>query len=381
MFWKSSSLDRLAAMLIKEFGQLSRDLPILFILIWAFTGAIYIAGHTISMEIRNFPVVVYDLSQSLPSRDLTQRLRKPYFKILRQAETEQQWINMLDRGTASLALIIPPEFERDLASGDGKFQVISDGSLSMSATIASAHIARIAGEFNLELVEEKLGNLNLLSQQIAQVDVRLRTSFNPNVNSAWFTSLLELFNIITMVSMLLTAAAMVREKSQGTVEQLLVTPLRPMELFLAKILPTVAVVLGLSTVSLLVIVQGVFDTPIRGNLLLFYSVTAIYSFSIASLGITVAVLARNIAQAMMLLLLILFPMLFLSGATTPPESMAPWMQWASLLSPMRYFIDFGYQVLFKGNGLEYVWQDILGILVLGSGMFSFSLWRYRRLVS
>ena len=173
---------------------------------------------------------------------------------------------------------------------------------------------------------------------------------------------------------------MVREKLYGTLEQILVTPLRPMELFVAKIIPTVVVVPLFSTLALFGVVQCVFDTPIRGSLFLFYSVMLVYVFSVSSLGLLIAVFARNIAQAAMILFLIMFPMSFLSGAMTPPESMAPWMKYASLISPLRYFIDFGYQVLFKGNGIQYVWHDILGILMLGTAMFSLSFWRFRKAI-
>lgn len=139
-------------------------------------------------------------------------------------------------------------------------------------------------------------------------------------------------------------------------------------------------VLLLSPLALLGIVGGVFGTPLRGSVLLFYAVSALYIASVASLGSYIAMLARNLPQAMMMLFLIMFPMLFLSGATTPPESMAPWMRYATLISPMRYYIDFGYQVLFKGNGLAYVWHDILGMLVLGGLMFGFSVARFRRML-
>lgn len=268
-----------------------------------------------------------------------------------------------------------------MQEGKGRFQVISDGTLSMSATIAGAHIAKIANDYGIELLERRGGLTKRLVAQIPQVDARIRVAYNPNITSAWFTSLLELMNIITMISMLLTAAAMVREKVHGTLEQLLVSPLRPSELFIAKIIPTIVMILILSLLALFGVVKGIFHTPLRGSLTLFYAVTTIYIFSTASLGIAIAVIARNIAQVAMMLLLIMYPMLFLSGAFTPPESMVPWMQYASIISPMRYYLDFGFQVLYKGNGLAYVWQDILGILIIGSLMFGLSVWRFRRLLS
>lgn len=370
---------RLRAMVAKELRQLLRDLPIVFILLWAFSAAIYMAGHAISMEIRNYPVVVLDFAQSVHSRELASRLRPPYFKIVDQVTSDAAIVAALDSGAASLAVIIPPEFERALAAGRAQFQVLSDGTLSMSATIAGAQIGAIAAGYGRDLLTADPSVSVITRQPMPQVDARVRVAYNPNLENAWFASLLELLNIITMVAALLTAAAMVREQEHGTLEQLRASPLRPAELFAAKIVPTVIVVLLLSSLALFGIVRGVFGTPIRGSVSLFFSVTAVYVFTLASLGLAIAVLARTLAQSMMMLLLALFPMMFLSGAFTPPESMAPWMRYASLVSPMRYYIDFGYQVLFKGNGLADVWPDIAGILILGSVIFAAAVWRFRRL--
>jgi ABC-2 type transport system permease protein len=371
---------RLLAMLLKEFRQLAAEWPIVLILLWGFFGAVFLAGHAGAVDLNNYPVVVMDLSHSNESRELVSRLRAPYFKIVRLVHSDREVVETLDAAGASLAVIIPPGFARDVQESRGRFQVISDGTQAQMATLAAAYIAQIAGQYGVELLERRVGpGLEQLAT-LPQVDARVRIEFNPSINTAWFSSLFELFNMITMTSLLLTSAALVREKEHGTLEQLLVSPLRPAELFAAKIIPTVIVVLLLSPLSLYAIVHGVHGTPLRGSVLLFYAVTSLYVFSIASLGLTLAVIARNLPQAMMLMFLTLWPMMFLSGAMSPPESMAPWMQYLSLLSPMRYYIDLGFQVLFKGNSLAYVWQDILGILVLGSGLFAFAVWRFRRLL-
>lgn len=375
-------LSRLSAMIGKEFSELRRDIPILLILLWGFTGTIYSAGHAISMEIRDYPVVVYDMAQSRTSRDLLSRLQKPYFKIVAHLRSEDAVVRYLDQGKASIAIIIPPEFERRINAGEqAQFQILSDGTLSMSATIAGAHIATIASEFGLELLSRTSPMQAGALTALPRVDARIRVAYNANLVNAWFSAMLELFNITTMVAALLTAAAMVREKEYGTLEQLLVSPLRPAELFIAKIIPTVIIVPLLALGSLFIILQGVFDVPIRGSILLFYLVSLVYVFAAASLGLAIAVMSRNVAQAMMILLLFLFPMMFLSGAFTPPESMATWMRYASLISPMRYYLDFGYQVLFKGNGIAEIWHDILGIFAVGSVMFGIAVWRFRRLIA
>ncbi|WP_427551899.1 ABC transporter permease (plasmid) [Methylomonas sp. MS20] len=368
-------MGRFIAMLRKEFAQLLGDIPILFILFWAFSGNIYVMGHAITSELRNYPVAVLDLARSPASRELVSRLRAPHFKLVGSVSSDAELVHALDAGKAGVGLVIPPDFDRAIAEGKASFQVISDGTLSRTATIAGSHLARIAQDFNRDILQTR----GLIVAGIPQVDARLRVAYNPNISNPWFSSLLEMMNVITMVSMLLTAAAMVREKTYGTLEQLLVSPLRPAELFAAKIIPTVVLVLVFSLMALFGVVQGVFGTPIRGSLLLFYSVTVLYTACVASLGLVIAMLARNIAQVMMLLLLIMYPMLMLSGAITPPESMAPWVQYLSLLSPLRYYFDFSYQVLFKGNGLAYVWHDIFGIVVLGALMFGFAVRRFKRL--
>jgi ABC-2 type transport system permease protein len=332
----------------------------------------------VGADLRDYPVLVLDLSRSAESRELISRFRAPYFKIVGYAASDAEVVRGLDAGRASLAIVIPPEFERDARRGGARFQVISDGSQSMSATIAGAHIATVAGRYGVDLLRARwLGGAGLGG--VPQVEARIRVEYNPNLLETWFSSLLEVLNHVTMIAMLLAAAAMVREREHGTLEHLLVSPLRPWELFAAKVVPVVALVPLVALGSVFGIVHGVFGTPIRGSVVLFYVVTLVYVFALASLGLAVAMLARNLGQAMLLLLLLLYPMMLLSGAFTPPESQGPLMRYASLISPVRHYVDFGYQVLFKGNGLAYVWPDIVGILVLGVVLFAISIRRFARL--
>ncbi|HET8530523.1 MAG TPA: ABC transporter permease [Methylomirabilota bacterium] len=370
-------VSRLAAMIRKELSQLLRDVPILLFVIWAFTGAVYTGGHGIGAELHNYPVLVLDLSRSPESRELVSRFRAPYFKIVGYAASDAELVQWLDGGRASLAIVMPPDFARRAHRGGARFQVISDGSQSTSATIAGAHIAAIAGRYSVELLEERLGSGARAA--VPQVEARIRVEYNPNLDETWFSGLLEVLNQVTMIAMLLAAAAMVREREHGTVEHLLVSPLRPWELFAAKVVPVVALVPVAALGSVFGIVHGIFGTPIRGSVVLFYAVSVVYVFAMASLGLAIAVFTRNLGQAMLLLLLILYPMMLLSGAFSPPESMGPFLRYAGLLSPVRHYVDFGYQVLFKGNGLAYVWPDVVGILLLGLALFGFSIRRFGQL--
>ena len=176
----------------------------------------------------------------------------------------------------------------------------------------------------------------------------------------------------------LGAANLIREKERGTVEQLLVSPVRPIEIFLAKIIPTIIVVLLLSAVCFLLVLRPAFQVPMRGSPALFFGVTAMYVFAMTSMGIAIAVVARNLSQAIMMMILILQPMVFLSGAWNPPEAMSPWMRWISVVSPLRYYIDFAFGVVLKGNGLTLVVWDVVGIVVLGALLFAFALTWFER---
>ena len=371
--------SRLAALVRKEFSQLFRDVPILLILLWSFTGAVFTGGHGISSEIRDYPIGVLDLSRSPASRELLSRFRAPYFKVVTYLASERELIAVLDEGKASLAIVIPPDFERRAREAGARFQVIMDGTQSTSATIAGAHIQTIANGYSVELLARRWRATGHTAS-IPQIDARIRVEYNPNLLETWFSSLLEVLNQVTMISMLLAAAAMVREREHGTVEHLLVSPLRPAELFTAKVIPVVALVPLAALASVFGIVHGVFGTPIRGSVALFYAVSVLYVFAMASLGLAIAGVARSLGQAMMMLLLILYPMMLLSGAFTPPESMGPLMRYGGLLSPVRHYVDLGYQVLFKGNGLTEVWPDIAGIVVLGLALFGISIHRFARLV-
>jgi ABC-2 type transport system permease protein len=371
--------SRLAAVVRKEFSQLFRDVPILLILLWSFTGAVFTGGHGISSEIRDYPIVVLDLSRSPASRELLSRFRAPYFKVVTYLASERELIAVLDEGKASLAIVIPPDFERRAREAGARFQVIMDGTQSTSATIAGAHIQTIANGYSVELLARRWRATGHAAS-VPQIDARIRVEYNPNLLETWFSSLLEVLNQVTMISMLLAAAAMVREREHGTVEHLLVSPLRPAELFTAKVIPVVALVPLAALASLFGIVHGVFGTPIRGSVALFYAVSVLYVFAMASLGLAIAGVAQSLGQAMMLLLLILYPMMLLSGAFTPPESMGPLLRYGGLLSPVRHYVDLGYQVLFKGNGLAEVWPDIAGIVVLGLALFGISIRRFARLV-
>ena len=372
-------LRRMGGLIRKEFAQIFRDGPLMVILIWAFTAAIYSAGQGRATETMNVATAVFDLSKGPASREFLSHLQRPYFKIVSYLDRESDVTAWLDNGKAAIVVIIPPDFQRDVdGARQAHIQVLTDGALAMPATVSIAYIAAITARYSVDVLARRARASGVAYVGGPALDERLRVRFNPNMLSSWFAALLELLNMCTMVSLLVTAANLVREKERGTVERLLVSPARPFEIFLAKIIPTVILVVILSALSFALVLVPAFGLPIRGSLLLFFSVTALYVFAMTSMGIAIALVARNMAQGVLIMILILQPMIFLSGAWNPPEAMSPWMRGLSFVSPLRYFIDFAFGVILKGNTASMLAWDIAAIAILGTVLFTLSLLSFER---
>ena len=370
---------RLRMMTIKELLQLFRDTVLIFFTVYAFTVDVYLAGSGVSLSLNNAALVVHDADHSFASRELIYRFQQPYFRLDGEISRPDEGIRLLDSGEAMIVLDIPPQFERSLASGEPvAVQMQIDTTNSVLGFLASSYAAQIVGQYGLEAAFERSGlGADSLQHSPVIVDDH-RVWFNPNQNDAWFMSISELLTVITLFAIMLPAAAMVREKERGTVEQLLVSPLTPLQIMLPKVIAMTLVILAMTGLSLVLVLKGVFDVPLKGSLLLFFAVTALYVFTTAGLGLLIATFTRNMAQAGMMIILILAPMMFLSGAWTPPEAMPAWMSTLMMISPLHYFIDAGYGILLKGAGIELIWESLLGIFILGSVNFGLGLWRFRR---
>lgn len=214
-------------------------------------------------------------------------------------------------------------------------------------------------------------------ESMPQILEEHRVWFNPNEDNRWFMSIAELLNIITLFAILLPACAMVREKERGTVEQLLVTPLTPFQIMFPKVLSMGVVILAGTSISLFGILKGCFGVPLKGGLILYFLITLTYVFTTAGLGLFISTLARNLGQAGMLTIIIYGPMIFLSGAWTPPEAMPGFLRLLMLFSPLHYYIDASFGVLLKGADLGLLWDSVSGMVVLGGGLFWLGMWRLR----
>lgn len=367
---------QVAVMMLKEFPQLVRDRAVFAYIVYIFTLDIIIAAAGASMELNNAKVIINDADQSRVSRELVYRFRAPYFDVVDTSIHPDKALHWLDRGKATLLLDIPPGFGETLQRGDeaATVQLQVDTSVANVGYLAASYGARIALQLGSEWAEQRLVNTG----SVPRIDNQRRIRFNPDINETWFSSISELLAVITVACIFLPAIAMVREKERGTVEQLLVSPLSPFQVMFSKVLAMMVVMLIGTAISLFGIMQPLFDIPMRGSLGLLFALTALYAFTTAGIGMLAATFASNSGQLGMLLMLIVFPTIMLSGLWVQLESMPAWLRHAIELTPLRYFVDMAYGILLRGAGLEILWDSVLKMTAIGLMLFGFALWRFRR---
>jgi ABC-2 type transport system permease protein len=348
---------------------------LLLLIVWAFTGGIYSAAKGVSQELNHAPVAIIDQDHSPLSARLSDALTPPFFNMPEQI-TLQKMDAALDQGQYSFAIVIPTDFQRDLKAGRRPtIQINIDATVMSQSFIGANYIQQI---FAAELNEYLTGKRDSTTLPIQLVT---RVRFNPNLTGYWFGGVMEVINNINMLTIILVGAAFIREREHGTLEHLLVMPLTPFEIMMAKIWAnSLAVLLG-TIVALTVIIQGVLDVPIAGSLPLFLFGTVLYLFSAASIGIFLGTLARSMPQLGLLIILTIVPLEMLSGGITPRESMPQLVQNIMLAAPSTYFVRVAQAILYRGAGITIIWPDLLAMIGLGVVFFLVALTRFRRAVT
>ena len=370
---------RLIVMTRKEMLQLSRDLPIGLLLVYSFTLAVYIAGNGIQSQLHNASLLVQDNDHSVSSRELIHKFRAPFFRLEGEITASQEGLHLLDRGKAIAVLEIPPRFHEQLTTGEGTaVQLLVDTTNAPQGLSAASYAVRIIADFERETMLGRLERTETSFQNLPMVVSDHRVWYNPEQNDAWFESVSHLLRQITIFAILLPAAALVREKERGTVEQLLVSPLTPFQILLPKVLAMTVVILCATAIALFGIMKPAFGVPVKGSIPLFFCLTALFVFSTAGMGLAAATVTRNQAQVGMMTLLVVAPMMLLSGLVAPMEALPPWTRYLMMLSPLRYFIDIANGILLKGSDLSILWDSVLAMVLLGGGLFSFGVWQFRR---
>lgn len=359
---------------VKELWSLLRDPVMLVLIIYSFTAAIHAAATAAPDSVHLASLAIVDEDDSPLSLRIRQAFYPPQF-LPPQLVTLEQVDPGMDKDLYTFALNIPPDFQKDVLAGRApQIQLNVDATRMSSAFVGSGYIQEITlGEVS-EFVQRSRGPTSL------PVDLALRVRFNPNLDRTWFGAITEFINQITMVSIILTGAALIRERERGTVEHLLVMPVSSFEIMVAKVWSMGAVVLLASAVSLAVVVRWALKVPVEGSVLLFLAGTMLHLFATTAMGIFLGTVARNMPQFGMLLILVLLPMQMLSGGSTPRESMPVFVQNIMLAAPTTHFIEMGQAILFRGAGLDVVWTSFLWLIAIGGVLFGISHARFRKTI-
>ncbi|HET6674727.1 MAG TPA: ABC transporter permease [Nitrospiraceae bacterium] len=370
---------RLSVMTRKELVQLLRDIPLMGFLVYSFTVSVYVTGNGIQTQLMNAGLLVYDADRSVSSRELLARFQLPYFRFDGEVADSKDAFRQLDRGASMAVLDIPARFHEALIAGEQvAVQLLVDTTNAPQGLSAAAYAARIVGQYGQEWVLARNGLGGPSAETVPMVVSDHRVWFNQDQNEAWFQSISHLLRMITIFAVMLPAAALVREKERGTVEQLLVSPLTPMQIVLSKVLAMTLVIVGATAVAVFGVMRPAFGVPIKGSVALLFVLTALFVVASAGIGVFAATATRNQAQVGLVTLLVVAPMLLLSGIFTPLEMMPVWVRHLMALSPLRYFIDIVNGILLKGIGIEMLWSEVLSIALLGGSLLGLGMWRFRR---
>lgn len=359
---------------IKELRSLARDPMMLVLIVYSFTLAVYTAATAIPETLNNASIAIVDEDRSPLSGRIASAFYPPFFLppvLITSAEVDAR----MDAGLDTFALEIPPNFQRDILAGRQPAILLNvDATRMTQAFTGSGYIQQIVtGEVSAFAQRYR-------SAQAPPVDLALRVRFNPEMNKGWFGAVIQVINQVTMLSIILTGAALIREREHGTIEHLLVMPVTPFEIMAGKIWSMALVVLTACALSLTFVVEGLLAVPIGGSVALFLAGAALHLFATTSMGIFLGTAARTMPQFGMLLILVMLPLQMLSGGTTPRESMPEFVQTVMLAAPTTHFVALAQAILYRGAGIDVVWPQFLALIVIGAILFSLSLARFRRTI-
>jgi ABC-2 type transport system permease protein len=370
-----TSLGHIWQLGVKELRSLWRDRLLLLFVIWAFSGALYTAAKAAPDRLHRAAIAVVDEDQSPLSQRIVTAFYPPTF-MKPTAIGLQDMDAGMDAGRFTFVMDIPPDFQSDVLAGkQPSIQLNVDATQMSQAFLGAGYIQSIA----LGEVAEFLAGDRVVSTPV--VDLAMRNRFNPGLDNTWFMGVMELINNVTMLSIVLTGAALIREREHGTIEHLLVLPLKPSEIMLAKVWAMGAVVLLATALALQFVLRDGLGMPVSGSIGLFLTGCALHLFATTSMGIYLGTVARSMPQLGLLMILVLLPLQILSGGMTPTESMPDLVRYLMMGAPTTHFVSFAQAILYRGADLSIVWPQFAAIGLIGATFFVAALRRFRSTVS
>ncbi|MBD3770685.1 MAG: ABC transporter permease [Rhodobacterales bacterium] len=366
------SLGNIYRLGVKELWSLLRDPTMIVLILYVFTLSVYTAATAMPESLHHAAIAIIDEDDSQLSNRIVTAFYPPQFVTPVMATSQRETDAGMDRGEYTFVLDIPPNFQRDLLAGkQTAIQLNVDATRMTQAFTGNAYIQQIiSGEITEFLARHR-------SETALPVDLALRAKFNPSLDKAWFGSLMQIINSITMLSIILTGAALIREREHGTIEHLLVMPVTPTEIMLSKIWSMGLVVLLATALSLFGVVQGLLQVPVAGSIPLFFAGAGLALFATTAMGIFLATVARSMPQFGLLFVLIILPLQMLSGGMTPRESMPDLVRYIMLAAPTTHFVEIGQGILYRGAGLKDLWVSFVSLFAIGATLYSLSLMRFR----
>jgi ABC-2 type transport system permease protein len=359
---------------IKELRGLGRDTLMLVLIVYSFSFQVYVAATGLPEAMHKAPIAIVDEDHSQLSTRIINAFYPPHF--LPPAIIDYQAMDPgMDAGLYTFVLDIPPDFQRDVLAGrQPAIQLNVDATRMSQAFIGNSYIQNIVNGEVAAFVE----GYRTVAALPVELEVRMR--FNPNLTAAWFGAVMQVINSVTMLSIILTGAALIREREHGTLEHLLVMPLTPFEIMMSKVWSMGLVVVVVATASVIFVVQRALGVPIEGSIVLFVLGTALHLFATTSMGIFLGTVARSMPQMGLLMIIVLLPLQMLSGSTTPRESMPQLVQTIMLAAPTTHFVALAQAILYRGAGFGIVWPQFLALLGIGGVFFALALARFRRAI-
>jgi ABC-2 type transport system permease protein len=360
---------------IKELRSLVSDVVLVAFVIYAFTWTIYSQATGTSNEVNNASIAFADEDGSALSKELFNAFFPPRFQRpvqIRASEVE----DAMDRGKYMFVVTIPPKFEHDLRAGKHPdVQVSIDATAMQQAGIGSGYIKNI--------IDQRVATFLSRTDPSAKDSVNLvvRKMFNPNGVSAWFTGVVGIINQLTLLTIVLTGAAVIREREHGTLEHLLVMPLTAFEIAIAKVWANGLVILVATAMSLFLIVKGALQVPFAGSHLLWFGGVVLYLFFATALGMFLGTISRSMAQFALLIVLVVLVLQLLSGGSTPVESQPQWLQKLTYILPTRHFVSFSQVIIYRGGDFRAIWTEFAMVAAVGLGFFMYSVSLFRKSIA
>ena len=356
----------------KELRSFQRDFVLLGLVIYAFSLAIIAQAQSSSQEVHNASIAIVDEDHSELSRRIAHAFLPPYFQTP-QPIAERDIVPLMNSGRYTFVIDVPPNFQRDvLGRRRPAIQLDVDATAIVQAGLGADYAQQIIMTEINDFLSRREGN------PLSHINLLVRIAFNPNVTTAWFTSVMGIINSITMLAIILAGAAVVREREHGTMDHLLVMPLTPFEIAMSKIWANGLVIVVAVGLSIRFVVHGLLGVPIAGSIPLFLIGTAVYLFFATAIGIFLGTIARSMPQLGLLYLLVFLPMNMLSGSNTPLESMPPWLATIMQASPSTHFVSLAQAILYRGTGFTVVWPQFVIVALIGGVFLGLALLRFRR---